>query len=86
MCVFVCLVSNKVLGEYNTIENAYIFLSAVFIKKVNNFNKTWLKHIEYAESEFRSFEFIKCRFIVVYMQNTGILINYSLINPGMSRE
>ena len=31
----------------------YISLSAVFIKKVNNFNKTWLKDIEYAESEFR---------------------------------
>ena len=45
----------------------YISLSAVFIKKVNNFNKTWLKHIEDAESEFRSFEFTICKLIVVYM-------------------
>ena len=36
----------------------YISLSAVFIKKVNNFNKTWLNDIEYAESEFRIFEFV----------------------------
>ena len=40
----------------------YISLSAVCIKEVNNFNKTWLKHIEYAESEFRTFEFIICKF------------------------
>ena len=40
----------------------YISLSAVFIKKVNNFNK------EYAESEFRTFEFVICKFIVVYMK------------------
>ena len=26
-----------------------------------------LKHIEYAESEFRTFEFVICKFIVVYM-------------------
>ena len=45
----------------------YISLSAVFIKEVNNFNKTWLKHIDYAESEFRTFEFLICKFIVVYM-------------------
>ena len=45
----------------------YISLSAVFSKKVNNFNKTWVKHIEYAESEFSSFEFVVCKFIVVYM-------------------
>ena len=45
----------------------YIFLSAVFIKEVNSFNKTRLKHIEYAESEFRTFEFVICKFIVVYM-------------------
>ena len=45
----------------------YISLSAVFIKKVKNFNKTWLKHIEYAESGFRTFEFVKCKLIVVYM-------------------
>ena len=44
----------------------YISLSAVCIKEVNDFNKTWLKHIEYAESEFRTFEFIICKFIVVY--------------------
>ena len=45
----------------------YISLSGVFIKEVNNFNKTWLEHIEYAESEFRSFEFVICKFIAVYM-------------------
>ena len=45
----------------------YISLSAVFIKKVNNFNKTSLNDIDYAESEFRSFEFVICKFIVVYM-------------------
>ena len=45
----------------------YISLSAVFIKKVNNFNKTWLKHIEYAKSEFLTFEFARCKYIVVYM-------------------
>ena len=45
----------------------YISLSAVCIKKVNNFNKTLLKHIEYAESEFPTFEFVICKFIVVYM-------------------
>ena len=45
----------------------YISLSAVFIKKVNDFNKTLLKHIEHAESEFRSFEFVICKFDVVYM-------------------
>ena len=45
----------------------YISLSAVFVKKVNNFNKTWLNYIVYAESEFRSFEFVICKFIVVYM-------------------
>ena len=47
----------------------YISLSVVFIKKVNNFNKTWLKHIEYAESKFRTFDFVICKFIVVYMNN-----------------
>ena len=36
----------------------YISLSAVFIKKVNNYNKTSLKYIEYAESEFRTFKFV----------------------------
>ena len=30
-------------------------------------NKTWLKHIEYAESEFRTLDFVMCKFIVVYM-------------------
>ena len=45
----------------------YISLSAVFIKKVNNYNKTRLKHIKYAESEFHTFEFVICKFIVVYM-------------------
>ena len=42
----------------------YISLSVVFIKKVDDFNKTWLKHIEYAESEFRSYEFVICKFTV----------------------
>ena len=32
-------------------KTLYISLSAVFIKKVDNFNKTPLKHIDYAESE-----------------------------------
>ena len=50
-----------------------ISLSAVFIKKVDNFNKTLLKHMEYAESEFRTFDFVICKFIVVYM-NTDIYI------------
>ena len=45
----------------------YISLSAVFTEKVNNFNETWLKHIEYAKSEFRTFEFARSKFIVVYM-------------------
>ena len=35
---------------------------------INNFNKTLLKHIEHAESEFRSFELIICKFIIVYMK------------------
>ena len=39
----------------------------MFIKKVNNFNVAWLKHTEYAESEFRTFEFARSKFIVVYM-------------------
>ena len=30
----------------------YISLSAVFIKKVNNFNKTWLKDIEYTYGKY----------------------------------
>ena len=42
----------------------YIYLSAVFIKKVNNLNKTWLKHIEYAESEFLTFKFVMCKVII----------------------
>ena len=45
----------------------YISLSAEFIKRVNNFNKTWLYHIGYAESKFRTFEFIISKFIIVYM-------------------
>ena len=45
----------------------YISLSAVFIKEANIFNKTWLKHVEYAESEYHTFEFVICKFIVVYM-------------------
>ena len=42
-----------------------ISLSAVSVKEVENIDKTWLKYIEYAESEFRSFEFVRCKFIVV---------------------
>ena len=45
----------------------YISLFAVFIKKVNNLNKTLLRHIEYAESDFRTFEFVIFISIVVYM-------------------
>ena len=68
VCVCVCPICIKVIGEKKTIENVYISLSAVFIKKVNNFNKTWPKRIEYAESEFRkNFEFVICKFIIVSM-------------------
>ena len=45
----------------------YISLSVVFIEKVNIFNKTQLNHFDYAESKFRTFEFVICKFIVVYM-------------------
>ena len=45
----------------------HISLCAVFIKKVNNFNKTWLKYIECAESEFRSLEFVIFKFDIVYI-------------------
>ena len=44
----------------------YISLSAVSLKKVNFINKTRLNYIEYAESEFRRFEFVICKFIVLY--------------------
>ena len=44
----------------------YISSSAVLIKKVNNFKNTWLKHGEYAESEFGNFEFVIVKFTVVY--------------------
>ena len=44
-----------------------LYISLFAVKEVNNFNKTWLKHIEYAESKFRTFEFVICKFIVVYM-------------------
>ena len=61
-CLFVCLfVWNRKL-----LKMLYISLSAVFIKEVNDFNKTWLKNIEYVESEFRTFEIVACKFIVVY--------------------
>ena len=53
----------------------YISLSAVFIKKANNFNKTWLKHIEYAESEFRTIEFVY--FLVV---NNNKYLSYIVDN------
>ena len=33
----------------------YISLYAMLIKKLNNYNKSWLKHNEYAKSDFRSF-------------------------------
>ena len=39
----------------------------VLIKKVNKFHKTLLKVEKYAESEFHTFEFIICKFNVVYM-------------------
>ena len=48
-----------------------ISLSVVFIKKVSNFNKTWLKDIEYAESEFRTFEFVICKQIDELCQKRG---------------
>ena len=32
----------------------YISLFTLFVKNVNNFNKTWQRYIEYADSEFRS--------------------------------
>ena len=65
--MFVCPVCIKVIGEEKNNEMLYISLSATFIKNVNNFNKTWRKHIEHAESEFRSFEFIICKFTAVHM-------------------
>ena len=37
------------------------------ISKVNKFHKTLLKIIEYSESEFHTFEFVICKFNVVYM-------------------
>ena len=68
--MFVCLFVRFVLkyqGSRKLLKMLYISLSAVFIKKVKNFNKTWLKHNEYAESEFRTFESVIGKFIVVYM-------------------
>ena len=45
----------------------YISLSATFIKNVNNFNKTCWMPSEHAESEYRRFELIKCKFTAVRM-------------------
>ena len=45
----------------------YISIFVVLTKEVNNFNKTSLKHIVHAQTEFRSFEFVIFKFIVVYM-------------------
>ena len=46
----------------------YISLSELFIVKVNNYNKTktWLKDIEFAESEFYTSKLVICKFIVVH--------------------
>ena len=66
VCLFV-LFELEYQVKRKLLKMLYISLSAVFIKKVNNFNKTCLKHIEYAESEFRTFEYVICKFIVVYM-------------------
>ena len=43
LCLFVCVFVRfciKVLGNRKLLKMLYISLSAVFIKKVNNFNKT----------------------------------------------
>ena len=55
----------KYQGNRKLLKMFYISSSAMFIKKVTNFEKTWLKRIEYAESEFGTFEFVTCKFIVV---------------------
>ena len=68
MCLFACPVCIKVSGNRKLLKMLYVSVSAVFFKKVNNFNKSCLKHIGYAESEFRSFEFVIRKFIVVYMK------------------
>ena len=39
----------------------------VSIRKVNKFHKTLPKVIEYGESEYHTFEFVKCEFNVVYI-------------------
>ena len=58
VCVCVCPVSNKVLGEKKTIENVvYLFIYGVY-------QGTWLKHIGYAESEFRTIEFVICNLLL----------------------
>ena len=44
-----------------------ISLYMVLIRKVNKFHRTLLKVIEYAESEYHIFEFVICKFNVVYM-------------------
>ena len=40
VCLFVCPVCIKVIGNRKLLKMLYISLSAVFSKKVNNFNKT----------------------------------------------
>ena len=66
VCLFVRFVL-KYWGNRKLLKMLYISLSAVFIMEVNNINKIWLEHIGYAESEFRTFGFVICKFIVVYM-------------------
>ena len=44
----------------------HISVFMVIIKKVNKFNKTLLQVIQYSESELHTFEFVTCKFHVVY--------------------
>ena len=53
----------------------YISIFAVFIKKVNKISINLTKHIEYTESEFRSFEFLVCKFSVVYILSYILKLN-----------
>ena len=45
----------------------YVYLFICGVYQVHNLDKTWLKYIEYAESEFSSFEFVICKFNIIYM-------------------
>ena len=40
LCLFVCPVCIKVIGNKKLLKMLHIYLSAVFIMKVNNLNKT----------------------------------------------